>query len=82
MQSCATPAARWAAGRYPDRRGGAGPLVPAVLAGALGVAVTSRVDSPVAVVAGMALFGVGFGVAQNLTLTLMLRRAPGRGTTG
>jgi predicted MFS family arabinose efflux permease len=79
VQSCTAPAARWAAGRYSDRRDGARLLMPAVLAAALGVATVSRVDSPVAVIVGMALFGVGFGVAQNVTLTLMLRRVPRSG---
>jgi MFS family permease len=73
-QSCTTPLARWSAGRYADRHGSAGLLVPAVGSAALGTAVLFWVDSPVAVIAGMALFGIGFGVAQNVTLAVMFER--------
>ncbi|MGJ6968275.1 MFS transporter [Streptosporangium sp. G11] len=76
VQSCATPLARWAAGRYGDRHGSARLLVPAVLAAALGTAGLVWADSPLAMVAGMGLFGVGFGIAQNATLALMFERAP------
>ena len=36
-------------------------------------------DAPVAVIGGMCLFGVGFGIAQNVTFALMIDRAPGSG---
>ncbi len=75
-QSCVTPLARWAAGRYGDRHGPARLLVPAVLAAALGTAGLFWVDVPLAMIAGMGLFGVGFGMAQNATLALMFERAP------
>lgn len=71
-----TPVARWAAGRYGDRHGSSRLLVPAVLAAALGTAALVRVDSPLAVIAGMGLFGAGFGVAQNVTLAVMFERVP------
>ncbi|GAA2842792.1 MFS transporter [Nonomuraea rubra] len=74
VQSLATPAARWWAGRHGDRHGSAGLLVPGVLATAAGVALQVWAGSPVAVVAGMALFGAGFGVLQNATLALMFER--------
>ncbi|WP_373463958.1 hypothetical protein [Streptomyces canus] len=35
---------------------------------------TAATGAPVAVVAGSALFGAGFGIAQNATLTLMYAR--------
>jgi MFS family permease len=35
--------------------------------------------SPVAVIAGMGLFGTGFGIVQNATLTLMIDRMPAAG---
>jgi MFS family permease len=79
VQSCLAPAARWAAGRYSDQHGGAVLLMPAVVAAALGTAAVARVDSPVAVIVGMGLFGLGYGVAQNVTLTLMLQRVPRSG---
>ena len=73
-QACAGPLARWVAGRAGDRQGSPRPLLtPAVLVAAIGAAVASWVGSPFAVVAGMGLFGVGFGMAQNVTLALMLK---------
>ncbi|GAA4912508.1 MFS transporter [Nonomuraea thailandensis] len=74
VQSLATPAARWWAGRHGDRRGSAGLLAPGVLACAAGVALQGWAGGPVAAVAGMALFGAGFGVLQNATLALMFER--------
>ncbi|SDM26651.1 MFS transporter [Nonomuraea jiangxiensis] len=73
-QSLATPTARWVAGRLGDRHGSARLLVPGLSAAVGGVALQVWVGSPVAVVAGMALFGVGFGVLQNATLALMFER--------
>ena len=35
--------------------------------------------SPVAVIAGMSLFGAGFGIVQNATLALMIDRMPTSG---
>ncbi|MEU4408771.1 MFS transporter [Streptosporangium sp. NPDC023963] len=75
-QSCVTPLARWAAGRYGDRHGSARLLAPAVLTAALGTAGLFWVDVPLAMIVGMGLFGVGFGMAQNATLALMFERAP------
>ncbi|SEH02554.1 Predicted arabinose efflux permease, MFS family [Nonomuraea solani] len=74
IQSLATPAARWLAGRHGDRHGSAGLLKPGVLACALGVGLQFWTGGPVAVVAGMALFGAGLGVLQNATLALMFER--------
>jgi predicted MFS family arabinose efflux permease len=45
-----------------------------VVATAAGVLALVLVDSPVAVVAGMVVFGSGFGVTQNASMTLMLNR--------
>jgi predicted MFS family arabinose efflux permease len=75
-QAGLAPAARWAAGRYGDRHGSSRLLVPAVAAAALGTAGLVWAGSPLAVIAGMGLFGVGFGVAQNVTLAVMFERAP------
>jgi MFS family permease len=75
-QASLTPVSRWAAGRYGDRHGSSRLLVPAVLAAAVGTASLVWVDSPLAVIAGMGLFGMGFGVAQNATLAVMLERVP------
>ncbi|MEV0387880.1 MFS transporter [Nonomuraea sp. NPDC050643] len=73
-QSLATPAARWLAGRHGDRHGSAGLLKPGLLACAAGIGLQFWTGGPVAVVAGMALFGAGFGVLQNATLALMFER--------
>jgi MFS family permease len=75
-QPAASTGSRWFAGRIGDRRGQACLLVPGLacsVAGMLGVAVT---DAPLAVVGGAFLFGAGFGVLQNATLSLMFARAP------
>ncbi|MFI9846547.1 MFS transporter [Nonomuraea sp. NPDC051941] len=73
--SCAMPLARWAAGRYGDRHGQSVLLMPAVLAAVIGMAGIVWLDNPYAVIAGAALFGAGFGAAQNVTLVLMLARS-------
>jgi MFS family permease len=74
VQALAATAARWWAGRHSDRHGAAGLLRPALVLAAAGVALLVLVASPVAVVAAMVLFGSGFGMAQNVSLTLMLDR--------
>ena len=79
VHACAMPLARWAAGRYGDRHGPAGLLVPSVLTAAAGMAALVWLREPYAVVAGAALFGAGFGAAQNVTLALMFQRAPRSG---
>jgi MFS family permease len=47
-----------------------------VLAAAAGTAALIWVANPIVVIVSMALFGVGFGMAQNVTLTLMFERVP------
>lgn len=79
VQPLAAVVARWVAGRYGDRRGPARLVLPGLLlsaAGTLGLALT---NSPLAVIAGVAVFGTGFGIAQNATLTLMYARVPASG---
>ncbi|WP_327090166.1 MFS transporter [Nonomuraea sp. NBC_01738] len=71
-QSVLTPAARWWVGRSGRR----GLLGAAVVAVAAGTGMLAWSASAVAVVAGMTLFGIGFGLAQNLTLTAMFERGP------
>ena len=74
VQAVASTLSRFGAGRYGDRRGPATLLVPGVAATAAGLLALVLIGSPVAVVAGMALFGSGFGVTQNASMTLMLNR--------
>jgi predicted MFS family arabinose efflux permease len=72
-------AGRWWAGRLGDRLGHER-LLPAALAiAAAGMAGLFWLASPVAVIAGMALFGLGFGALQNATFTLMINRMPESG---
>ena len=75
VQALVATVSRWWAGRYGDRHGPAGLLVPGLLASAAGVLALALVASPAAVLVGMAVFGAGFGVAQNVTLSLMFNRA-------
>ncbi|MER8010782.1 MFS transporter [Streptomyces sp. NPDC094149] len=74
VQPAAATATRWLAGRHGDRHGSARLVVPGLLLSAAGVAVTATTGTPAAVVAGTALFGAGFGIAQNSTLALMYAR--------
>lgn len=79
VQPAASTAARWAAGRFGDRHGPARLVVPGLLLSACGMVITAFTADPVAVLAGVAVFGTGFGVAQNATLTLMYTRVPASG---
>ncbi|WP_330337651.1 MFS transporter [Streptomyces sp. NBC_00557] len=82
VQSGASTGARWAAGRYGDRRGSARLILPGLVVSAAGLAALAATSSPVAVLAGAAVFGTGFGIAQNATLALMYSRVtrPSYGT--
>ncbi|WP_405779360.1 MFS transporter [Streptomyces sp. NBC_01378] len=79
MQPAAATASRWFAGRRADRRGAAGLMVPGLVASAAGILVVALTGVPVAVVVGAAVFGVGFGITQSATITLMYSRVPTSG---
>ena len=79
VQSAAATATRWWAGRHGDRHGTAGLLAPAVVVAGAGMLMLVFTSSPVALLAGMVLFGAGFGVAQNASLAMMLDRVPASG---
>ena len=66
---------RWWAGRL-DRRGSGRLLIAGAVTAALGLLGFVLVDRPVAVLAGAAAFGLGFGVAQNASISLMFRSVP------
>jgi predicted MFS family arabinose efflux permease len=70
---------RWLAGRYGDRRGPAVLLAPGVLVAAAGLAALSLTAVPALVIVGAAVFGAGFGVTQNASLTIMYDRVPESG---
>lgn len=74
LQAIAAPLARWLAGRYGDRIGPARLLAPALVLAAIGAGSLVFLPSPVAILIGSTCFGIGFGAAQNLTLTLMYNR--------
>ena len=78
-QAVTATASRWWACRRGDRHGHAGLLIPGLLIAAAGMASLIWVSAPVVVIAGMCLFGIGFGIAQNTTFALMLDRAPASG---
>lgn len=75
-QAVAATVSRWWAGRHGDRHGHAGLLVPGLLTSAAGMISLIWVATPAALIAGMSLFGIGFGISQNVTFALMIDRAP------
>jgi predicted MFS family arabinose efflux permease len=66
---------RWWAGRR-DRRGAGRLLVGGAVTAEVGLLGFVLVDRPVAVLVGAAAFGLGFGVAQNASISLMFRSVP------
>ena len=54
-------------------------LCPGVVLSAAGVAALAVTSSPGLVIGGAAVFGTGFGLLQNATLTLMYARVPATG---
>jgi MFS family permease len=67
---------RWQAGRQGDRYGHARLLIPGLAVAALGMAAMLALGSPVAIFAGMVLFGAGFGVIENTTFALLIEQLP------
>jgi MFS family permease len=76
VQAVASTASRWWAGRHGDRHGHAGLLVPGLLTAVAGMTLLIWVTAPFALITGMCLFGIGFGISQNATFALMIDRAP------
>jgi MFS family permease len=76
VQAITATLSRWQAGRHGDRIGHARLLVPAVIASALGLGMLIWLASPAAMLAGLALFGAGFGVVENSTFALLIERLP------
>ena len=79
VQALTATISRWWAGRRGDRTGHARLLVPALAIAALGMITMIWLASPAAVLAGMCLFGIGFGIGQNATFALMIGRMPPSG---
>ena len=78
-QALTATVSRWWAGRRGDRTGHARLLVPALAIASLGMITMLWLASPAAVIAGMCLFGIGFGIGQNATFALMIDRMPPSG---
>ncbi|MDB4911457.1 MAG: transporter, partial [Gemmatimonadetes bacterium] len=74
VQAAASTLSRWYAGRLGDRLGHAALLIPGVLLATIGMAALILIASTTAIMTGMVLFGIGFGITQNATLTLMFDR--------
>ena len=75
-QAVAATLSRWWAGRHGDRHGHAGLLVPGLLVGAAGMTMLIWAAVPAVLITGMCLFGIGFGISQNVTFALLIDRAP------
>jgi len=73
-QPAAATLARLAAGRLGDRRGHARLLYPGIGLAAAGMAAIAATGAPALVIGGAAVFGAGFGLLQNATLSLMYAR--------
>ena len=78
-QAVTATASRWWAGRRGDRHGHARLLIPGLVIAAAGMSSLIWVPAPAVVIAGMCLFGIGFGITQNATFALMIDRAPASG---
>ena len=75
-QALTAAVTHWWAGWHGDRHGHARLLIPGLVLAALGMITMIWLASPVAVIAGMCLFGAGFGISQNATFVLMIDRMP------
>jgi MFS family permease len=76
VQAMASTLSRWWAGRYGDRHGHARLLVPALLIATAGMLTLIWVATPGAMLAGLCLFGIGFGISENATFAVMIDRVP------
>ena len=76
VQAITATLSRWQAGKRGDRYGHARLLIPALAVAALGMAAMIVLGSPVALFAGMVLFGAGFGVIENATFALLIEQLP------
>jgi predicted MFS family arabinose efflux permease len=78
-QPTASTFARWIAGRLGDRHTPARLLPAGLVLSVVGIAAIAATSTPAAVIGGALVFGAGFGVLQNATLTLMYARVPAGG---
>jgi MFS family permease len=78
-QALTSTAGSYGAGRLGDRVGHARLLAPALVIATAGLAGLLWLPSPVAVIAGLGVFGLGFGILQNSTFALMISQVPESG---
>jgi predicted MFS family arabinose efflux permease len=74
VQGVAATLSRWWVGRLSDRRGAARFLLPGLIATIAGVFLLIAFANSTVLLIAMVLFGVGFGIVENSTLTLMVER--------
>jgi predicted MFS family arabinose efflux permease len=79
IQSTMATVGRWWAGRHGDRHGSGRLLVIGALLAAAGVLAFSLTHSAIALLGGAATFGLGFGIAQNASISVMFREVDGAG---
>jgi predicted MFS family arabinose efflux permease len=79
VQPATATGGRWVAGRLGDRGGQARLLVPGLVLSIAGMTAMAVTGSNALVVGGAAVFGAGFGVLQNASLSLMYARVSTNG---
>jgi MFS family permease len=79
VQALTATAGRYGAGRWGDRHGHGRLVGPGLAGSGLGMVLLLGIDQPVVVIAAMAVFGIGFGVAQSATYAVMVEAAPAGG---
>ena len=79
VQALAATAGRYGAGRWGDRHGHGRLVAPGLAACGLGMLLLLGVGQPALLLAAMAVFGTGFGVAQSATYAVLVERAPADG---
>ncbi|MET0524239.1 MAG: MFS transporter [Nocardioides sp.] len=75
VQALAATVTRYLGGRWSDRHGPHGLLLPGTALAAVGMGLAALTGSPAAVLLGMAVFGAGFGLVQTASVNLMLAAA-------
>lgn len=78
-QAAASTLTRWWSGHLGDKHGATALLIPGLLSATAGMLALIYVASTPAILIGMVLFGIGFGITQNATLTLMFDRVSASG---
>jgi MFS family permease len=76
VQAICMTIGRYGSGRLGDRFGSSRLLAPSMMLCAIGMTLIVATGSTVAVLIGMAVFGLGVGGAQNSSMAMMFERAP------